>query len=74
MKDANQAGSWNGEPDDDATGHPAGEIRIRSAHVFGLRAAALAGLVVTTATTVAVVSPLATLAAGPGTICCVSGP
>ena len=73
MKDTNEDATWTGEPDEGSS-HPAGEIRIQRTHVFGLRAAALAGLVVTTATTAAVVSPLATLAAGPGAICCVSGP
>lgn len=68
MKDAEQVDSWNDEPDDEA-GHPAGEIRVHPVHAFGLRAAALAGLVVTTTASAAmVISPLAT---GP---CCVSGP
>jgi hypothetical protein len=58
----------SGRSDDDA-GDPVGEIRIGGVQAFGLRAAALAGLVVTTTASAAmVISPLAT---GP---CCVSGP
>jgi hypothetical protein len=70
MSDSVQADDWGVEPDDDGTRNPAGEIRIRSMHAFGLRAAALAGLVVTTASAAVVLSPLATIA-GTGH-CCVS--
>jgi hypothetical protein len=70
--DTNVTESWSGESNDEAA-NPAGEIRIRPVHAFGLRTAALAGLVVTTASVAVVASPLAALAMGTAP-CCVSGP
>ena len=55
--------------DTDETEHPAGAITIRGASAFGLRAAALAGLAVTTASAAVAIAPVITVTFEP---CCVS--
>jgi len=55
MTEADAVQSWNSRDDggDPPTDHPAGAIRLLPVVTFGLRAAALAGVIVTAGGTVA---------------------
>jgi hypothetical protein len=59
--------------DDPSADHPAGEIRLHPRRPFGLRAAALAGFVMTTGAA-AMVAAAAATPTTPGTTCCPTGP
>jgi hypothetical protein len=76
MTDPRLEDRWQDKDDGaDAASHPSGDIRLNPVRAFGLRAAALAGMVATSGAAAALALPLVTISLEPpNTTCCTTGP